>query len=140
MVALRLFDSILADDATTERSRRIAGQVVQMALSDLAQIEKLDEGLAPEDPSQFDRRTAKLLRDEYERWAREAGSLLDRIDRFQLHGGPVADAESLRRAHGKTLVRLSISIDDMEQSLRALAEGRLVPIEEVRRGLRIRVH
>jgi hypothetical protein len=140
MVALPLFDSILADDATTERSRRIAAQVVRVALNDLGEIERLDDSLAPEDPSQFDRRTATLLRTEYERWVREAWSLLERIDRFQLHGGPVADADSLLRAHGKTLARLSISIDDMEQSLRALAEGQLVPMEEVRRGLRIRVH
>ena len=139
MVTLPLFDLILADGATTERSRRAAARLVQAALNDLDQIEKLDDSLAPEDPTQFDRRTATLLRDEYERWAREAESLLERIDRFQVNGGPVPDAPALQRAHGKTLARLSISIDDMEESLRALAEGRTVPMEEVRRALRLRV-
>lgn len=138
MVAVPLFESILSDDATSERSRRVAARVVQAALDDLVRIEKLDDSLAPEDPAQFDRRTAELLRGEYERWACEAESLLERIDGFQRLGGSVADAESLRRAHGKTRARLSISIDDMEQSMQALADGRLVPLEEVRSALRLR--
>jgi len=66
MVAVPLFESILSDDATSERSRRVAARVVQAALDDLVRIEKLDDSLAPEDPAQFDRRTAELLRGEYD--------------------------------------------------------------------------
>src|SRR6185437_16566629 len=89
MVAFPLFDSILSQDSSS-RSLEAAAQFVQAALSELEQIEKLDDSLAPENPIQFDRRTAALLRNEYERWARETASLLERIDRFERDGGSVA--------------------------------------------------
>jgi hypothetical protein len=137
MVLFPLFDP---ENPLPERSRRVATQLVEAALSDLAQLEKLDDSLAPENPLQFDRKTATLLRNAYEQWARDTESLIERIDRFEHRSGLVAETESLRRAYGKTRARLSISVDDMEQSLRALAEGKLVPMEEVRRELRLRVH
>jgi hypothetical protein len=135
MVAMSLIDSVFADGSSSERSLRVAAQFVQTALSDLAQIERLDDSLAPENPLQFDRSTASLLRDEYERWARSTESLLERIERFEFSTAIVPGAESLRHAYGKTRARLSISLDDMERNIQALAAGCLIPIEQVRRGL-----
>jgi hypothetical protein len=76
----------------------------------------------------------------YEQWARDAQLLLERVEHLQLQSGRVALADALRRAHGRTRARLSVSLEDMEESLRDLREGRTVPIEEVRRELRLRVH
>ena len=135
MVASSLVDSVLGDNTSSERSRPAVEQFVQSALLELAQIEKLDDSLAPEDVSQFDRRTAALLRDEYERWATSTALLLSRIDHFEHRFGTILNAESLRDAYGKTRARLSISVDDMEKSIKAMNEGRVVPMAEVRRGL-----
>jgi hypothetical protein len=140
MVALPLFDAVLSAGVSVERPARVAAQVIEAALSDLQQIEKLDASVAPDDPSQFDLRTASALRQMYEQWARDAQLLLERVEHLQLQSGRVALADALRRAHGRTRARLSVSLEDMEESLRDLREGRTVPIEEVRRELRLRVH
>jgi hypothetical protein len=140
MVALPLFDAVLSAGVSVERPARVAAQVIEGALSDLQQIEKLDASVAPDDPSQFDLRTASALRQMYEQWARDAQLLLERVEHLQLQSGRVALADALRRAHGRTRARLSVSLEDMEESLRDLREGRTVPIEEVRRELRLRVH
>jgi hypothetical protein len=140
MAALPLFDAVLSAGVSVERPARVAAQVIEAALSDLQQIEKLDASVAPDDPSQFDLRTASALRQMYEQWARDAQLLLERVEHLQLQSGRVALADALRRAHGRTRARLSVSLEDMEESLRDLREGRTVPIEEVRRELRLRVH
>jgi hypothetical protein len=140
MAALPLFDAVLSAGVSVERPARVAAQVIEAALSDLQQIEKLDASVAPDDPSQFDLRTASALRQMYEQWARDAQLLLKRVEHLQLQSGRVALADALRRAHGRTRARLSVSLEDMEESLRDLREGRTVPIEEVRRELRLRVH
>jgi hypothetical protein len=139
MVAVSFLDAVLADDSA-DRSERVAEHLVQASLVELSQIEKLDDRLAPADPTHFDRSTAQLLRDAYERWVTDAESLVERIDRVQRRLGAVAQTEALRDACGKTRARLSISLDQMEQSIQALAEGRLVSSEEVRRELQLRVH
>jgi len=140
MVAMSLVDSVFSNVGSAERSTRAVALLAQAALKDLAQIEKLDDALAPDDPAQFDRGAASLMRSEFERWAAYTASLLERIDRFAAINGPVAGVKLLHRAYGKTRARLSISLDDMEQSYRALAEGRTVSGEEVRRDLFLRVH
>jgi len=91
-------------------------------------------------PSQFNRRTAALIREEYERWASTTARLLDHIDRFELVSGPLADSDALRNAYGKTRARLSVSLDEMENSLLALSEGRVISAEGVRRELQLRIH
>ena len=106
----------------------------------LDQIERLDDSLAPADPLQFDRGTAQLLRDEYERWVVQSESLINRVDQLEPRLGKIPDAQRLRDVCGKTRARLSVSIDQMEQSMRALAQNRLVPSQEVRRELRLPVH
>ena len=139
MVALPLLDMVIASGQTPQRSARVAAQLARAALGELEEIENLEDGLSPEDPAEFDRQTAAILRGLYERWAMEAELLLERIERLQRMGQAIADAEALRRAHGRTRARLSISLDDMEQGLRDAVEGRTVPLEEVRRELRLRV-
>jgi hypothetical protein len=138
MVALPLLDIVLAS-RDADRSARVANQMARSALAELDEIENLDDGLAPDDASEFDRQTAYVLRGMYERWAQDAELLLERIGRVEQQAGPVPGAEALRRVYGRTRARLSVSLDDMEQGLRDAVEGRTVPIEEVRRELRVRV-
>ncbi|HEY8746946.1 MAG TPA: hypothetical protein VIM11_03150 [Tepidisphaeraceae bacterium] len=141
MVGLPLLDIILASGRSVGQSAKVAGQLVHAALADLREIESLDDSLAPETPLEFDRSTASLLRGMYERWADESERLLERIDRFERASGTrVTGAGQLRHARGRSRARLSVSLDDMEQGVRDAAEDRTVPIEEVRRDLRLRVH
>ncbi len=139
MVALPLFDLVLSTDDPIERSRAVAGQLLHAALLDLQQIEKLDESLMPPDSRQFDRATAALIRGLYEDWAHQAQALIERLGNLERRSTPIEGAEALRDAHGRTRAMLSVSLDDMEQGIKDIAEGRTVPLEEVRRELRLGV-
>ena len=124
MVALPLFDVVIASDRA-ERSLGVAAQLVESALGELSQIEKLDQSLAPADPLEFDRKTAALIRGLYEGWAHETESLLDRVGQAERRFGVIAAAVGLRSAFGRTMAMLSISLDDMEASRKDIAAGRL---------------
>lgn len=139
MVALPLFEVVMASDRT-ERSLAVAAQLIESSLTELAQIEKLDQSLAAADPREFDRETAALIRGLYEQWAHDAESLLDRVGQAERRFGVIAAAEGLRSAFGRTMAMLSISLDDMEASRRDIVAGRLFSPAEVRRELRPAVH
>src|SRR5438067_8581014 len=134
MVALPLFDAVLSE-RQPERSAKVAAELIRSALGEIRHIENLDESLAPGDPSQFDRQTVALLRGMYEEWARQAEALLDRVAPLE-RAGPIAGAEALRDAQGRTWAMLSIPLDRLERSHKDAVEGRTIPVEEVRRELR----
>ena len=138
MVALPLFDAVLSE-RQPERSAKVAAELIRSALSEIRHIENLDEKLAPADSTQFDRRTVALLRGMYEEWARQAEELLDRVGPLE-RTGPIAGAEELRNAHGRTRALLSIPLDRLERSHKDAVQGRTVPAEEVRRELRLGIH
>lgn len=121
MVASSLMELVLRDDVTSARVRNVAGQFVQSALTDLAQLEKLEESLAPEDPAIFDRRTAALLRAEYERWSGGAELLVPQLQALQHKGVPVADLDFLVHSLERTRSRLSIT-HDLETGLNVATE------------------
>jgi predicted transcriptional regulator len=138
MVALPLFDVVLSSGQSQAQWPIVAAQLVQSALADLGQLEELDDSLSSENPFRFDRPTATLIRGMYERWAQDTESLLERIARVERRSGRVSGAEFLRDAHGKTRARLSISLEQIERGLKDVAEGRTIPVDEVRRELRLR--
>ena len=140
MVALALLDFVLSSESSSERSERLAGQLVESALGDLRRIEQLDESLSPSEPTRFERQTAALIRGLYDQWAREAEGLLDRIDAFERRSGPVAGAEALRDEDRRIRAMLSIPLEHVEEGRRQLADGRTIPLSEVRRELRPGVH
>lgn len=138
MVAIPLLDMVLSD-THPERSAKVAAEMVRSALDEIHHIEKLDESLAPGEPDRFDRRTVALLRGMYEEWARQAEGLLERVARIAAQE-PIAGAEALRDSIGRTRAMLSIPLDRIELAHRAAVEGRGIPAEEVRRGVRVGVH
>ena len=137
MFALPLFDVVLCSNDAGGRPSKLAVQMIESALSELRQIEKIDQSLAPRDPLHFNRETAALIRGMYEKWGGEAEALLSRIDQVEKRFGRLTSSESLRDAVGRTRAMLSISLDDMEEARRQIREGRLTPVGEVRRELRI---
>jgi hypothetical protein len=140
MVALPLFDVVLSSERGRYRSSSVGAELVQSALSDIRHIEKLDESLAPADPSDFDRQTIALVRGMYEDWARQAEGLLERLARLEKSGQRVSGDDELQRAYGRTRAMLSIPLDQLESSHKDAVGGRAAPIEEVRRELRIANH
>jgi hypothetical protein len=134
-----MLDAVLPPGQAPERSTRIATHLVRFALDELAQIERLDENLAPEDPLSFDRPTVAWVRGMYERWAEEVASLLARLDEVETESGAISGAGALRDAHGRTRAMLSVSLDQLERGARDIRDGRTTPIEEARRELRLRV-
>ena len=139
MVALPLFDMVLSSTTQAGHSAEVAAQLTRSALDDLKLIETLDEGLASDDPYQFDRQTADLIREMYVRWAQDAELLLERVDRVEEQVGAVPNAQPLRDAHGRTRAMLSVSLEQLEKGLDDILQGRTVPIGEVRRELHLRV-
>ncbi|MDB5304411.1 MAG: hypothetical protein JWM97_1960 [Phycisphaerales bacterium] len=137
MVALPLFDVILASDESPERARGFAAQVVRASLSDLGQIEKLDENLMPEGSSLFDRQKAVLLRGMYEEWARQTEGVLYRLGRLEKRSILVEGAGELRDGYGRTRAMLSVSPEQVEAAERDLEAGKVTPLEEVRRELQL---
>jgi hypothetical protein len=131
MVDLPLLEMVNSADA--------AAKVVRFALAGLREIETLDNDLSPEDPMELDRSTASMLRGMYEQWASESERLLERVALMEReNGATIQGAQELRDGIGRTRARLSISLDDMAEGLRDAAEGRTVPMEEVKRELRLR--
>jgi len=140
MVALPLFDLVLSATEPVERSRTVASQLLQSALLDLQQIEKLDESLMPPDSAHFDRATAALIRGLYEDWAHQAEALIERLGNLERRSTPIEGAEALRDAHGRTKAMLSVPLEHIEEAERDIEEGRTKSLEEVRRELRLGVH
>jgi hypothetical protein len=137
MVALPLFDVILASDESPERARGFAAQVVRAAIVELDQVEKLDENLMPEGSSRYNRQTAVLLRGIYEEWAHQAEGLLYRLGRLEKRSIVVEGAGELRDAYGRTRAMLSVSPEQLEAAQQDLEAGRVTPLEEVRRELHL---
>ena len=136
MVAPAFFEAVFSDTQQTERSAHIAAELVQSALSQIEHLRRLDESLAPTDPTSFDRRTVALLREMYESWATDAEALLKYLDAIQRRRVNIPGIEDLKDAHGRTRAMLSISLDDLERGHRDAVAGRTTPIAEVRRELR----
>jgi len=63
MVALSLLDVVLSGADGADRSVKVVVEVIQSALNEIRHIERLDESLAPADPSNFDRPTVSLVRE-----------------------------------------------------------------------------
>lgn len=140
MVALPLFDIVLSFNESPARPAAVAAELVQSALEGIRHIGKLDEELAPADPSDFDRQTIALLRGMYEEWVRATEVLLERVDRFERSGTFVAESNGLRDAHGRTRAMLSISLDRLQEGHEAAVTGKGIPIQEIRRELRVGTH
>jgi len=140
MVALSVVDMVFCSDQPIEQSIEVASQFIAAALTDLDGIGKLDMILMPVGRP-MSRQHALLVHGLYSDWALQAESLLTRIERLEHRiGRKLPRADELRDAHGRTRAMLSISVDDMEQARREIAEGKTIPIAEVRRELRIGVH
>jgi hypothetical protein len=140
MVALPLLDFAISTPERIDAARTISGHFIESILADLGWIKKIDATLIPSTRAALERPVVALVRGLYEDWARQAEGLLDRVERLQARSQPIDGYEALRDAHGSTRAMLSISLEAMEQARRDLIEGRTVPAEEVRRGLRVGVH
>jgi hypothetical protein len=140
MVALPLLDVVLSSDDGPARSANVAAELVQSALDEIRHIENLDESLSPSDPSGFDRQTIAALRGMYEEWVTAAEALLDRIARLEHTGASIPSSNALRDARGRTRAMLSLTLDQLEEGHRAAVAGKSIPIEEVRRELRVGTH
>src|SRR5436305_227754 len=114
MEALPLIDVVLSSPDKLDQSRAVTTQVIEAALSELEQVQKLDETLIPDSKTALDRPTVALVRGMYEQWAQQTESLLDRVERLQSRAGPIPGYESLRNALGRTRAMLSVSLEEME--------------------------
>jgi hypothetical protein len=140
MSALPLFDSVLlaatgnapATGPVKDRVAYFCAQLVRSALTDLAEIESLDKGLAPSDGDPFDPQSAVLLRGMYEQWTRDADAVLERVAKVERMGVAVAAAEELRDAQGRLLAMIQVTLDDVEKGRRLFRQGRTWTREEIR--------
>lgn len=130
-----------ADQPDADRLRRAAEQAVAAAVSEWKEIRAFDMVVELGSLLPFHRPTAAAVRGQYEAWASVAEGLEARVRTIAGRFGPVAGAEELGHSLGRTAAQLSVSLDSMEESARAYAEGRVVQytsVEEIRRELRLR--
>src|SRR5258706_3749981 len=140
MSALPLFDSVLlaaTGDASAKASAigrlaRFSEQLAQSAMTDLAEIESLDAGMASTDDDAFDAQAAVLLRGMYEQWTRDADAVLERIAKVERMGIAVSTAPKLRDAQGRLLAMLQVTLDDVQRGRRQFRQGRVWTREEIR--------
>ena len=131
---------VLLNDAATGKDRltRAVESAIAAAIAELAAIEAFDAASSPESAYQFDRPVATAVRSLYEAWVAVAEPLEARVAAAVARAGPVDGADVLRRKVGRTLARLTISLDDMETSVADWFEGRVTSfasVEEMRREL-----
>ena len=139
MVAPSICD-IMSSSDDAEHCRGLARRLIESILLDRTEIEKFDDVLSPDDPLQFDRESASVIRQMYEQWCHDADALLARIGEVERRFGSIAGSDELRRLFGTTMAMLSISLDHMESATQDILKGRLHSAEEVRRELQLRTH
>ena len=139
MDPLPTLDVLLNDPATgKDRLTRAVESAVTAALAELAAIEAFDAASAPTQALWFDRPAATAVRALYEAWVGTAEGLQARAALAIARAGPMVGTDKLEYAVGKTVARLSITLDDMEESVRDGIEGRVTrfaSVEEMRREL-----
>jgi hypothetical protein len=155
MTALSLFDltalaaqsqepsSAFALEASA-RLVKVAESMVASVIQEFERVRALDETFAPStedaDEDVIDRETAVVFRSMYEECAREAERVLARVRRIERQGSKIKDAQVLRDWHGRTMAMLSISLDEIAQSLENAKQGKVISGAQVRNELRARLH
>ena len=131
---------VLLTDATYGKDRltRAVESAIAGAVAELAIIESFDKATATASAFDFNRPAAAAVRAMFEAWVATAEALEQRVQAAVVRAGKMAGADKLEHAVGRTLARLSITLDDVEQSARDEVEGRVVrfaSMEEMRREL-----
>lgn len=140
MSALPLFDSVLlsaagdtpATPSAVDRLAHFTEQLVRSGLTDLADIESFDNGLARPDAADFDPQSAILLRGMYEQWTRDADAIIERVAKVEGMGITVPSGNKLRDAQGRLLAMLQVTLDDIQRGRRQFRQGRTWNREEIR--------
>ncbi len=127
-----------------ERLVRVAESMVASAIEEFVRVRALDETFAPAtddaDEDVIDKETAVVLRAMYDECAREAERVLARVQRLERYGNQVKDAQALRDWHRRTMAMLSISLDEIAESIENARQGKVVSGSKVRNELRARLH
>jgi len=150
MSLLSLFDLAMLrvrnTDADTPCSHESSDQLMKVAESAVVsliarfeQVSHLDEAFSAPDEllseereeDAFDFELAIVMRNMYEECAREAERLLLRIDRLEREGRKVKESGTLRDWYGRTMARLSVTLDDIARSLEDVRQGRVFSLAEV---------
>lgn len=155
MTALSLFDlaalaaqsqepeSSSAKEAST-RLVKVAESMVGSAIQEFERVRALDETFAPatEDAGEdlIDKETSVVLRSMYEECAREAERVLARVQRIERQGHKIKDAQLLRDWHGRTMAMLSVSLDEIAESVQSAKQGKVISGTQVRNELRARLN
>ncbi len=139
MDPLPALDLMLSDAETgKDRLTRAVQSAVAAALAELVAVEAFEGATASFGAYHFDRPVATAVRGLFEAWVSAAEALQGRVADATVRAGRMAGADKLEYAIGKTLARLSVSLDDMEQSALDGIEGRetrYASVEEMRREL-----
>src|SRR5207302_807906 len=75
----------------------------------------------------------------YEKWAEEAGQILDRTRRLGAAGRPVENAEALEDAYARVRARLKLTPEMIARAMEQVRQGQVEPIGGLRDELRARI-
>ena len=131
---------LAATDPVTGKDRltRAVEAAIAGTIAELEAIEAVDAASGPASAYLFDRPVATAVRAMFEAWVAVAEPLEVRVADAVARAGPMKGSDLLRRKVGRTLARLTITLEDEEQSVQDLADGRVTrfaSVEEMRREL-----
>ncbi|HEX8523122.1 MAG TPA: hypothetical protein VF669_12770 [Tepidisphaeraceae bacterium] len=141
MGRLSVFDRAIATVAIGPRSSGtpgaidLASHLVSSLLGELEYLWTLYFSVDPEaDPA-----AEVELREMFERWADAGDEALDRLARLQREESiAVPSYVELMHGHGRVRAMLSVSLEDLAEVRAQIRRGEVIPLEEVKRELRLR--
>jgi predicted transcriptional regulator len=144
MTAVSLLDAVTRDDqplAVHARAVELAGQLVDVSLSERRRISQLEADFAPVDggDDQAAMEIERSIYSLYQEWAAEAEQVLVRIRRLLASGFDVKDAEAMENAYASTLSRLKFTPERTARGIEQARRGQFVPAEDLRNELRSRI-
>lgn len=140
MSSLALYDTAVAmtggNGIGRERAdtRQLAEQLAASLLGDVQNLWDFYLSFSHEQNPGAEER----VRAQFEQWARDADAAIERIKQVRREQGEVARYEELYHAHGKVMAMLSVSLEDVREGRAQIRRGEGIPLEEVKRELRLR--
>jgi hypothetical protein len=144
MTGTHLFDRLadgsrlaLQDPGEAEELRELGEGMVAAAIASGKMLREHRARMFPGDDSPAAMAVAKTLQSEFQQWAQEADAVYERALTLHRAGHAIVNLAELNDLIGLTQAMLQISPEDHVRSLKQVANGKLLSMEELRRELHL---
>ena len=134
----RLCRQSVPPEPESEALVRLAEQMVATSIKSGQMLRELRERMFPMSDNPAALEVAHALRAEFLQWADEADAVFERASKLRQSGRSISGSEELGDLIGMTRAMLQITPEAHLQAVEQIRRGETVPIDEVRRELRLR--